>query len=72
MCALLTGAVLNIMLDPFFIYVLNLGIIGAAVATAISQAVSTLVYLGYVLTKKVSSASILKNAVFPDKHYQKF
>ena len=51
-CALLTGAVLNIMLDPFFIYVLNLGIIGAAVATAISQAVSTLVYLGYVLTKK--------------------
>lgn len=52
MCALLTGAVLNIMLDPFFIYVLNLGITGAAVATAISQAVSTLVYLGYVLTKK--------------------
>ncbi|MCH1982434.1 MATE family efflux transporter [Ruminococcus sp. OA3] len=52
MCALLTGAVLNIILDPVFIYVLNLGIAGAAVATAISQAVSTLVYLGYVRRKK--------------------
>ena len=52
MCALLLGAVLNIGLDPVFIYVLNMGVAGAAIATAISQFVSTLVYLVYVLHKK--------------------
>lgn len=52
MCALLTGAVLNIGLDPFFIYMLDMGVAGAAIATAISQFVSTLVYLSYVLQKK--------------------
>jgi putative MATE family efflux protein len=45
MFALLSGAVLNIVLDPVFIYVLNLGVAGAAIATAISQIVSTLVYV---------------------------
>lgn len=52
MCALLLGAVLNIGLDPVFIYVLDMGVAGAAIATAISQFVSTLVYLTYVLRKK--------------------
>ena len=52
MCALLLGAVLNIGLDPLFIYILDMGVEGAAIATAISQMVSTLVYLTYVLRKK--------------------
>lgn len=52
MCALLLGAALNIGLDPFFIYTLNLGIAGAAIATAISQMVSTFVYLMYIFRKK--------------------
>ena len=52
MCALLTGAVLNIALDPLFIYVFDLGVSGAAIATTISQAVSTCVYLTYILRKK--------------------
>ena len=52
MCALLTGAVLNIGLDPVFIYVLEMGVAGAAIATAISQVVSTLVYLAYIFGKK--------------------
>ena len=52
MCALLTGAVLNIALDPLFIYVFDLGVAGAAIATAISQVVSTCVYLTYILRKK--------------------
>lgn len=52
MCALLTGAVLNIALDPLFIYVFDLGVAGAAIATAISQIVSTCVYLTYILRKK--------------------
>lgn len=53
MCALLLGAVLNIGLDPLFIYTFNMGVAGAAIATAISQMVSTLVYLTYILRKKV-------------------
>jgi len=52
MCALLLGAVLNVGLDPIFIYVLDMGVVGAAIATAISQFFSTLVYLTYVLLKK--------------------
>ena len=52
MCALLLGAVLNIGLDPMFIYALDMGVAGAAIATAISQFVSTLVYLIYVFRKK--------------------
>ena len=52
MCALLTGAVLNIALDPLFIYVFDLGVAGAAIATAISQVVSTCVYLTYIFQKK--------------------
>ena len=52
MCALLLGAVLNIGLDPLFIYTFNMGVAGAAIATAISQMVSTLVYLTYILRKK--------------------
>lgn len=44
MCALMAGAVLNVVLDPIFIYSLNLGIAGAAIATAISQMVSTVLF----------------------------
>ncbi|MBS7006806.1 MATE family efflux transporter [Anaerostipes sp.] len=52
MSALLTGAALNMILDPVFIYVLDLGVAGAAIATAISQIVSSAVYFAYVLRKK--------------------
>ena len=52
MCALLTGAVINIALDPLFIYVFDLGVAGAAIATAIAQVVSTCVYLTYIFRKK--------------------
>ena len=52
MCALLMGAALNIALDPLFIYVFDLGVAGAAIATAISQIVSTCVYLTYIFRKK--------------------
>lgn len=52
MFALLAGAALNMILDPVFIYVLDLGVAGAAIATAISQIVSTAVYLTYIFRKK--------------------
>ncbi len=52
MLALLTGAVINIVLDPLFIYAFHLGVAGAALATAVSQAVSTSIYLFYIFGKK--------------------
>ena len=61
MCALLLGAVLNIGLDPVFIYVLDMGVIGAAIATAISQLVSTLVYVAYVFRKKSAFSFSMRN-----------
>ena len=67
MSALLIGAVLNIGLDPIFIYVLHLGVAGAAIATAISQIVSTLVYLIYILRKKSVFTFHIKTAVFRQK-----
>lgn len=44
MYAMIIGAVLNIILDPIFIFVLKMGVTGAAIATVISQ-ISTLVYI---------------------------
>ncbi len=40
MIGLTSGAVLNILLDPLLIYVFNMGVGGAGLATALSQAVS--------------------------------
>ena len=40
MCSVLIGAILNIVLDPVFIFVFNMGVKGAALATILSQAVS--------------------------------
>lgn len=61
MLALLCGAVLNIILDPIFIFTLDLGVMGAALATAISQMVSSVIYLVYILKKKsIFSFSIKK------------
>lgn len=61
MSALLLGAVLNIGLDPVFIYVLDMGVAGAAIATAISQLVSTLVYVAYVFRKKSAFSFSVRN-----------
>jgi len=46
------GALLNIALDPIFIFVFDMGVTGAAVATVIAQGVSTLYLVSYYLMKK--------------------
>lgn len=66
MCALLSGAIINIGLDPLFIYTFHMEVAGAAIATAISQFISTLVYLSYVLRKK-SAFTFSINAFAPTK-----
>ena len=45
MVGISTGAVLNIFLDALFIYILNMGVIGASLATCISQMVGWFVLL---------------------------
>lgn len=45
MIGMTTGAVLNIALDPFFIFGLQMGVKGAALATMISQVVSCIILL---------------------------
>ena len=40
MLSVAIGAIANLILDPLFIFILNLGIKGAAVATVISQLMS--------------------------------
>jgi putative MATE family efflux protein len=45
----LAGAGLNIALDPFFIFVLDMGIAGAAWATVLSQIVSWLIAVVYIV-----------------------
>lgn len=52
MCALICGAVLNVILDPICIYGLKWGVSGAAIATALSQMISTIIYISYIFRKK--------------------
>jgi putative MATE family efflux protein len=52
MTAMLIGGGLNVILDPIFIFPLGFGIQGAAIATVISQAVTTIFYLWYIFGKK--------------------
>ena len=61
MLALLLGAIANIFLDPVFIYYFKFGVIGAAVATAISQFISTLVYIIYILKKESYFSFSIRN-----------
>lgn len=52
MGVLMTGAVLNVILDPLLIYGFDLGVAGAAIATGLSQMISAVVYLLYIFRKK--------------------
>jgi putative MATE family efflux protein len=48
------GAGINIILDPILIFGLNMGVVGAAVATVLSQAVSAVWVLLFLLSKRPS------------------
>ena len=54
MCSVLIGAVLNIALDPIFIFGLNMGVKGAALATILSQACSALWVLAFLFSRRAS------------------
>lgn len=52
MCTTVIGAALNIALDPIFIFVLNMGVRGAAIATVISQAAAAVWTVRFLTGKK--------------------
>ena len=52
MLSVLIGAVLNIALDPVFIFAFGMGVEGAAIATVISQACSAAFVVGFLLSRK--------------------
>ena len=62
MKTVLIGAVLNVVLDPVFIFLFGMGVRGAAVATVISQAVSALWVVRFLVGP--SSELRLKKAFF--------
>lgn len=63
MVCTLTGAIINTILDPVFIFKLNLGIAGAAWATIIGQIVSGLMVIGYLTRFK--TVKLAKEALKP-------
>lgn len=52
MLTVLLGAVVNIILDPIFIFIFKMGVGGAAIATVISQGISALWVLCFLTSKK--------------------
>lgn len=61
MIGMVTGGLLNCVLDPLFIFVFDLGISGAAVATFFSQIVSFAILLSMFIFKKSAAEFSFKN-----------
>lgn len=60
MMTTLIGAVLNLLLDPLFIFVLHMGVGGAALATIISQGVSAAWVLRFLISRRGRAAYIMQ------------
>ncbi|ADC66036.1 MATE efflux family protein [Ferroglobus placidus DSM 10642] len=67
MYANVSGTLLNIVLDPVFIYVLGLGIVGAAYATVVSMMLTSLIYLHWFLSGKTYVTPTFKHFKFDGK-----
>ncbi|HIW80983.1 MAG TPA: MATE family efflux transporter [Candidatus Acetatifactor stercoripullorum] len=69
MVGIVTGAVLNIGLDPLFIFVFDMGVAGAALATTISQIVSFVLLV--LMTRKGGNIRIHLRDFSPSWYYFK-
>jgi putative MATE family efflux protein len=63
MLSVVIGAVSNIILDPIFIYLFNMGVKGAALATVISQCLSSAFIVSFLLGKKTVLRLRKKNMI---------
>lgn len=68
MLTVLIGAVLNIILDPVFIFVFGMGVRGAALATILSQAVSA-IWVCHFLTGRKTTIKIKPSRMRLKKEY---
>lgn len=64
MITMIVPAVINIILDPIFIFGLNMGVRGAAIATVISQFVVVIMIFHYYITGKSSLTFSVSNIKF--------
>ncbi len=69
MIGLTTGGILNIILDPIFIFNLKMETAGAALATLISQAISFLILISMFIFKKSNIKLSIKNISLKIKNY---
>lgn len=67
MLIILSGAIINTILDPLFIFVFGWGIAGAAFATVIGQMISLLLVISYFWNFK--SVALTKSCFVPDLSY---
>lgn len=65
MLSVLIGAIINIILDPVFIFALHMNVQGAALATVISQAVSA-TWVVHFLSSEKSAIQIRRKNMVPD------
>ena len=65
MATVLIGAICNIVLDPIFIFAFDMGVQGAALATIISQAISAVWVISFLLGKK-TKLKIRKENLLPN------
>ncbi|MBQ6829899.1 MAG: MATE family efflux transporter [Clostridia bacterium] len=66
MASVIIGALVNLLLDPLFIFGLDMGVAGAALATVISQVISAVWVLLFLFGKKVP-IPITRADIHPDK-----
>lgn len=69
MIMLVIGALINIVLDPIFIFVFNMGVKGGALATIIGQFISFLIAVIYL--KKLKSVKLVKEDFYMTKNVLK-
>lgn len=67
MLAMVLGGIINVILDPIFIYILNLGVPGAAWASVVSMSVSALLLFYWLFLKRDTYVSFS----FHDFHFDK-
>ncbi|MBQ7266346.1 MAG: MATE family efflux transporter [Firmicutes bacterium] len=74
MIGLVSGGILNMVGDPIFMFIFNMGIDGAGLSTALSQYISFMILLSIFLLKKTQSVISLKNflKITPSKTWEIF
>ncbi len=69
MFGMLIGTIVNIVLDPVFIFAFKMGVTGAAVATVLGNFAGLIYYMTYYYSKKSMFSLAFKNYTFDKKIY---